>query len=234
MILKVFPTLLTLWIYDYGNAAPWSDTVCLLFLTCFHSSLPVFRENPSCCSCCVRLQVIFSRPLSFLQSSCSLQIFISMLSHVEYSREKPMCFTPSLSHSSGSWGFSAPVVSVLFCKLLVSWIYWIWNMWHCEWQVLSSTSCIQAENCIHETLLFYWNRCLYEKKKKKPWTHHLFYNTVKSSNWQESTLKSLIHPNTQHCWSSIVWCLPAEAGYCTHQSCLFGTHLGVNSHFFFK
>lgn len=83
--------------------------------------------------------------------------------------------------------------------------------------------------------LYSWNSSIeidVFMKKKKPWTHPLFYNTVKSSNWQKLTLKSFIHPNTQHCWSSTVWCLPTEAGYCTHQSCLFGTLLGVSSHFF--
>lgn len=84
--------------------------------------------------------------------SCSLKIFSSILQDAEWSWEKPVVLHSLPTCLSARWRHSAPVVSDHFCELLFSWIDWIWNTWHCEWQILSSTSCLQAVDCIHEML----------------------------------------------------------------------------------
>lgn len=96
----IFPYILPVQWKHYRNAASGRKTACLPVLSCSHSSLPIDKENPSYHSSCVCLQVIFSRPLSFLRSvPAPLQIFSSLLQDAECSWEKPVVLLHSLSHS---------------------------------------------------------------------------------------------------------------------------------------
>lgn len=204
------------------NTVPWWKTACWLTLSCSHSSLPKYKENPSYHSSCVCLQVLSSGSRSSLQS-CSLKIFISTLPDAECSWEKPGVVLHSLSPSPdrglrvlwcrGTWPRLWPTVFLDFLNLK---------------RVTASMTCSVLSLLSPDYGLCSWKASIEISAlvKKRCSTPRLIYSTVKSnSSGAGDNCVPFIHIH------NIFW---IAAGGVVGPQRLFDTYLGAGGFDFLK